>query len=834
MRAPPIWLTGLFCCLAYGMNLGLDLPVQATLAAEENAEENTDQADLSSEAHVDFFEKRIRPVLVEHCYECHSSHAEKVRGELLVDSRPGLLAGGSSGPSVVPGDPESSMLISALRHQDFEMPPDGKLADSVIEDFVAWIRHGAHDPRQAAAAPPNRTRREIDLQSGRRFWAFQPVRVATAPDLAIHRSWPRDLLDRFIVAQWPLQDTSPSSPASQVQLIRRLSYDLTGLPPSPRDIKAFVDDTDPQAYARLVDRLLATPAFGQRWGRHWLDVARFAESSGGGRSLMLPDAWRYRDYVIDAYNNDLPFDRFVVEQIAGDLLPFESLEQRDRQRIAAGFLALGPTNYEMQDKEQLQMEVIDEQIDTIGRAFLGLTLGCARCHDHKFDPVPTEDYYALAGIFKSTKLLTPGNVSGFYQVELDSLVDQPALEAHNAQVAELQQQLSEKRSTLGLNDTNNGESSDKKKKQQADHPELKPLIDELAALEKKKPPIPKAMSVTDEQQTGDTQLLIRGVVRNFGDIVPRGTVSVLCPVDDQGQSASQLAIPDGASGRLELARWIAAPDNPLTARVYVNRVWQHLIGVGLVATPDNFGTTGLPPTHPELLDYLTDQFIRNGWSTKYLVRRIVNSSTYRLSTEATPAAIAADPTNALLTRAHRRPLDAESLRDSLLVIGDNLDATAGGLTIRKITEYDRDYQFDSHRRSVYVPRFRNSILDIFEVFDAANPNLVVGRRANSIIPTQSLYLMNSPFVLDQAYAAADHLLQDVHAIAGVQGVAAWPDQLDYVTLQCWGRLPTDGERSLLGELYRSTLQAAAPESEREAWAAVYHACFAALEFRYLN
>ena len=394
----------------------------------------------ADDAKLEFFEKNIRPVLVEHCYNCHAADAEEVRGGLLVDSAKGLLAGGDSGESIVPGKPEESLLLEALRHESYEMPPDQKLPDRVIANFEKWIADGAVDPRTGGTTIERQT---IDLAEGRTFWSFQPIRLpdlppttdlsdqsdSSDPSSAAH-AWPRTIIDRFIAAKHAEHGLRPAPDAPANIIARRLYFGLIGLPPTSDQLQTFEadyhEDAD-RAVETLVDELLASRHFGERWGRHWLDVTRFAESSGGGRSLMFTDAWRFRDYVIESFNEDKPFDQLIREHIAGDLLPHDSPEQFDEQVTGVGYLTLGPTNYELQDKQLLRMEIVDEQIDTVGRTFLGLTLGCARCHDHKFDPIPTADYYALAGIFRSTKTMTPGNVAGYVTTSLKTGYDKTAL-----------------------------------------------------------------------------------------------------------------------------------------------------------------------------------------------------------------------------------------------------------------------------------------------------------------------------------------------------------------------------------------------------------------------
>jgi len=402
-------------------------------------------------AGISFFESRIRPVLVEHCQECHAAGARPVRGGLRLDSRDGILAGGDSGPAVDLDDPAGSLIVAALRHDGLEMPPAGRLPARVADDFVDWIRMGAPDPRPApaggrAAAPT------IDVDAGRSFWAFRPIADPPVPTVR-DAAWPLVAADRFVLAALEPRGLAPVGDADRVTWLRRVTFDLVGLPPTPQEIEAFVADAAPDAHARVVDRLLATPHFGERWGRHWLDVARFAESSGGGRSLVFPEAWRYRDWVIDAFNADMPFDRFVVAQLAGDLLPAAGPGDAAANLVATGYLALGATNYEEQDKRVLEMDVVDEQLDTLGKGLLGMTIGCARCHDHKFDPIPTGDYYALAGILRSTDLLIHGNVSRWKERPLPPDPETAAAVArHDNRVADVGTRLEAARRTLAAAD----------------------------------------------------------------------------------------------------------------------------------------------------------------------------------------------------------------------------------------------------------------------------------------------------------------------------------------------------------------------------------------------
>ncbi|MEO6807878.1 MAG: DUF1549 domain-containing protein, partial [Isosphaeraceae bacterium] len=400
---------------------------------------------------VEFFETKIRPILVEHCDRCHSAKAEsinKLRGGLRLDTKEGFLIGGDTGPAIVPGKADESILIEALRYDDaVQMPPKGKLPDAVIDDFVTWVNIGAPDPRVAPTSPAKPADGGIDLDQGRTHWAYRPITAGPLPEVK-QTPWPRDDIDRFLLAKLEAANLHPVADADRATLVRRLYFDLIGLPPTPEDIDAFVNDPSPNATETLVDRLLNSPEFGERWGRHWLDVARFAESLTL-RGLIFKEAWRYRDYVIDTFNNDRPFDQFVREQIAGDLLPADSPDERRRQLIATTFLTLGNSNLEEQDKPQLDMDVVDEQLDTIGKTFLAQTIGCARCHDHKFDPIPTKDYYALAGILRNASMLKHANVSNWVEQPLPVPPDQEAaLQNHEHAVAALEHQVKAERARL--------------------------------------------------------------------------------------------------------------------------------------------------------------------------------------------------------------------------------------------------------------------------------------------------------------------------------------------------------------------------------------------------
>ena len=570
---------------------------------------------------IEFFESKVRPLLIQHCLECHGAKESKIRGGLRLTSRAEMIKGGDSGAAIVPGKPDESLLMESVHYDLYEMPPTGKLPKEKIAVLEKWIEMGAPDPRNPAG--PGKTE-AIDLEQAKNFWAFKPIAIRL-PVVEGDRAWAKSEIDQYLLEAMQKRDLHPLADADRYTLVRRVNLTLTGLPPSLDQIEDFVSSGNAieDDMADLIDDLLASKQYGERWGRHWLDVARFAESSGGGRSLMFPLAWRYRDYVIDSFNADKPFDQFIREQIAGDLLSYENQSQRNQQVVATGFLALGPTNYEQQDKELLRMEVVDEQIDTVGRAFLGMTLGCARCHDHKFDPIPTRDYYALAGIFKNTKTLVPGNVSGYVKTALDTDAAVKEFAAHKKRLATLTKKLNEakkkSKQQKPATDDKEGEASSL-------DDEIEFLSGKIKELRKTAPaPIEYAMSVSEENKIVDGHIHIRGDVRNLGPVVPRGFISIL-------DNAIERELPANKSGRLELADWIASPENPLTARVYVNRVWRHIFGTGLVATPDNFGQMGRRPSNPALLDYLAQGICRRRLvdeetdSTNHAVEGISNSS----------------------------------------------------------------------------------------------------------------------------------------------------------------------------------------------------------------
>ncbi|MST00365.1 MAG: DUF1553 domain-containing protein [Pedosphaera sp.] len=949
--------------------LGLFLPL-ALCAAEPSSEG------------LEFFEKKIRPILAEQCFECHSAE-KKVKGGLRLDSRDGWAKGGESGPAIVPGDLDKSRLIRAVRYADpdLQMPPKRKLAPDQIAALERWVKLGAPDPR-AAVAPVVGKKTGMTVEEGRKFWAYQPVKSTAAPSVK-DTAWPRNDLDRFILARIEAKNLKPAADADRATLARRVYFDLTGLPPTPEQIDEFTNDKGPDAYARLVDRLLASPHFGERWGRHWLDIARYAESITL-RGFVLKEAWRYRDYVIESFNADRPFNQFVREQIAGDLLPYGSLAEHRRQLTATAFLALANTNLEEQDKKQLEMDVVDEQLDVISKGFLAQTVACARCHDHKFDPIPTRDYYALAGILKNTRTLEHSNVSkwldlplpgepaeeaaykktddaivalqariktakdaakpvaknndtakpirvalaelpgivvddikakrvgdwtaskfngrfvgegylhdnnvgkgqktltfqpdlphaGLYEVRLGYISgrnratnapvtvfsadgektihinqqEPAALDGHFASLGQYRFEQNGAGFVIISNEGTKGivgadavlfvpidasapaktaaATSDSKKadkKETGGAPatatdKVKELEAELKKLTDAGSKRPLFLTVREEPSAGDIPVHVRGSVHNLGEKVPRGFLQV-ASLNKPGPP-----IAAAQSGRRELAEWLASAENPLTARVMANRTWHWLFGTGLVRTTDNFGTTGELPSHPELLDHLAVKFVQGNWSVKKLVREIVLSRTYQQGTP-NPAALAVDPENRLFSHAERRRLDAECIHDTMLSTAGTVDFAVGGPTLKPGTTADYAYKHTGNRRSVYAPVLRNSLPELFETFDFADPSVVTGRRNISTVAPQALFLMNHPFAIEQARATAQRLLAE-----------KLPDDTARITRAyrlVLGRSPTDSERQIALK-HIAAAGGAEAAKQRDAWAQICQALFASPDFRYVN
>ena len=920
-----------------------------------------------AEQRTDFFEKKIRPVLSMSCYECHSAKSKSLKAGLLLDRKAGWVRGGKNGAVIHPGKPDESILMNALKYDNHElqMPPSGKLSETVLADFEKWISMGAPDPRNSSMEEVFAVGglKAKSLKEGREFWAFKPIKLPLLP--AVQKGeWIQDEIDRYILRGIEEHDIEPSQKAKPTTLLRRIFFDLTGLPPSPQDIKDYQNSSSQESFENVVNKLLESPRFGERWGRHWLDVARYADTTGGGRNNPFPNAHRYRDYVINSFNNDKPFDQFIIEQIAGDLMPSSTDEEYNEKLTGTGFLALGPHNYELQDKELLRMEVVDEQLTAVGKAFMGLTMDCARCHDHPFDPISITDYYSMAGIFRSTNSLVPGNVAGFHERELrDEFGEQR--EQYDQTLASLEKRLKDavnlfkalggkesnsntrsldpltlegivvdelavmkkgnwklsthtpgyvgsgyhhdnntgkgnKSITYRANVSKGGEYdvqvsytdgsnrskktpitvmhadgeqkiyidqtkppailgtftsvgvfrfepierdvvqittegtegyviadairlvaienkygvpnfSDKPKETEHDLVAQKKLADAQKSVEKLKgeieihkksqpPKVARVMSVLEQEKTGDWHIHLRGGIRNLGPLVERGFLKVAIP-----KGASSVAeIPDSSSGRLQLAKWIASSNNPLPARVYANRIWHHLFGRGIVASTDNFGEMGDRPTHPELLDYLAKYLIENNWSSKSLIRKIVLSSTYQMSTNVSAIAQKIDPENNLFSRQNRKRLEAEAIGDAMLLAGGQISANHPVL---------------EKRRFIFQKLNRNNLSELFEVFDYPNPGLVSGNRNISSVPTQALYMMNNEFVIKQARLVSEIIeKKETNDLNG---------KITLAFLKCLGRLPN-------AEEMKTSLLFLEKKFHKVSLEGLVHSLLACLDFRYLN
>jgi cytochrome c553 len=989
------------------------------------------------DAGVQFFESKIRPVLVDRCYSCHAHTAKKVKGGLYLDSRDALLKGGETGPSIVPGHPEKSRLIEAIDYKnvDLQMPPKDKLTDAQIADFAAWVKMGAPWGKESAKAVAKAE--EFDLaQRKAAHWAWHPVKPH-APPAVKDAAWPTDPIDRFVLAKLEAHNLAPAPDADRRALLRRVHFDLVGLPPKPRDVDAFVNDASPDALAAVVDRLLASPQFGERWARHWLDLVRYAETMGHEFDFPIPNAWRYRDYVIRAFNADLPYDRFVTEQVAGDLLPDPRRHPATRENESAlgtAFWFLGEDVQAPVDVRLHQADLLDNRIDVLGKAVLGLTIACARCHDHKFDAISTADYYALYGYLKGARYTqAPLN-----QPEIDArarelralkskirtaaadqwLRDLPAAEpppaakpaaaaaaragdhelfahrpagwaregsafdpaapgdflvgdaakpvaalvtepgSHGALLSRrlegalrsptftiahrylhlraagagaranvvvdnfnvirdpiyggLKRTLKSdapawvtvdlamwkgRQAYVELADTtvadpggpaspadawaslHNAILSDHAKPPPApsgaasDGPHaLRAIIEswrdgsaltpaaaarlahaldngllkcdpdalahhvaEYRRLEQSLPAPTYAPAATDAD-AGDEHVFIRGNPKTLGPVVPRRFLEALDPAPTQATG----------SGRLDLARRIASPANPLPARVMANRIWHHLLGRGLVASVDNFGQLGDPPTHPELLDHLAARFADGGWSTKRLIRAIVLSRTYRMASRAADPAAAAplDPDNKLLHRAHVRRLQAETIRDHLLAVSGRLDLTAGGTGGPGVPVHLTPFMDGrgkptksgpldgAGRRSVYLEVRRNFLPPMLLAFDTPQPFSTMGRRSVSNVPAQALILMNDPFVQEQAKLWAAHLLADPSTPTPESRVAA-------MYAAAFSRPPAPDETAaLLAFAHDQGEHLGLPKDQRltdpRIWTEIAHALINTKEFIFLN
>jgi hypothetical protein len=940
----------LTCAISCAQDVTADVTAGLTAGASANK--------TASTKGIAFFEKQIAPILKRRCYECHSHESGKAKGGLVLDSRHGWKTGGSEGPAIIPGKPGESLLIEAVRYEGYEMPPEKQLSASEIALLEKWVAIGAPDPRESKTLP-------VDPE---KLWALQPITKPSVPKVTDEK-WPRDDLDAFVLAALEKQGLDPAIESDRYTLLRRVTFDLTGLPPTPEEIEEFINDPSDRAYETVVDRLLESPGYGDHWARHWFDLSCYADLADIQGNVLIRDAWRYRDYVIDAFNSDKRLDRFIHEQIAGDLLPYQNVAQQREQIIATGYLAIGPWTLQNYIKGQLSADVVDHQIDRIGRTFLAQTISCARCHDHKFDPVPNADYYALAGIFHSTLTTSYDGPGVWSQITEVRLPDQKVSPEERARRQMMLVDLRSRRQTLqselttlvlkipGGTDANvltlekpiatnekgtryevsfeagpsvwaaapqqttaadgvqidmlredgsvftgfrhkpgpwPGTRDSQKLKAarftytgdgsggirirltsatpgsskfggaidnltisdgertifsedfdalrrgpiegaQADtrlpvfakaivpgwtgdginhshavdlgggdyaiqfygggsiglaqakpvtQPEkeaharaieldqqLKDVAAKIALAEKKDAP-ENALAVRDIDEPADSPIYRGGDFQSLGDVVPRGFLSAV-------PASTSHIIPPDTSGRLQLAEWLTDSENPLTSRVFVNRIWHHLFGKGLVRTVDYFGVHGETPSHPELLDFLAVRLSeRDQWSLKTTVRRMVMSRTYQMSSTHNTGAAAMDPDNRLLWQMPRRRLTAESLRDAMLAASGQIDPGRGGPSlglelqgninglgdnVNPATWAGKIADYVKNRRSVYLPFKRErplGELEILTVFNFPHPNDITGARPNTTVATQALFLLNAPFVKQQAAKLAERLTKD--------------------------------------------------------------------------
>lgn len=925
---------------------------------------------------IEFFEKRVRPLLVARCLECHASDSE-TSGGLALDSKAGWSKGGDSGSAINLSDWQKSLVWIAVDHRNpkLKMPPDSKLTEQEKEVFRIWLSTGAYDPRESASTQSAKKSTALALEDAQNHWAYRAVLETSIPSSILGQT---NAIDAFLSKSQVAVGMQPSGIASDTMLSQRLSIDLHGMRQSVEDFEATID------YEEQVDTMLSSPRFGERFARHWMDAVRFSESITL-RGFVLPDAWRYRDYLIESFNRDKPVSEFIREQIAGDLLHSDSLQKRQEQLIATTALALGDTNLEEQDKKQLEMDYVDEQLELIGKVFLAQTIGCARCHDHKFDPIPTRDYYALAGILKSSVAMEHSNVSKWVSVPLplerDVESDFSAMSIRQAKAKKQLDTLKKKIQTVPdssavvlledlqgvvvddvsakkvgiwknsasvkpfvgtgyLHDENDGKGlksvtfepndlkpglykvrlsytpgagrataavvrifsadgedvvlvnqvekpsddglwqtlgsyrfeqggqafviisnekskghvvadavqflpdapaaltseatgkstvgvgAQQKEGTDGDSSSIEMLRKESAAIESELKSLqleldarPMVLSLRAAEKPSDIAIHVRGSVHQLGASVPRGFLSCI------PTTSSTPAIDAEANGRVELADWLASDKNPLTARVYVNRVWSWLMGDGIVRTIDNFGTTGEQPSNLELLDWLTLRFIQHGWSTKWLVREIVLSDAYRRSSKCSKAAMDLDPDNRLFARSNIRRLDVEVIRDTLLCASGELDKCVQmGSTIPGKLKEDYGFQHSVRYRSVYGPWFRNALPELYSEFDGANPSFSISKRNRSTIAQQALALLNSDWITQRA-AKLGGLVSKQTGLTDDQKI-----RLCFQTLI--SRLPSDREAAWANEQLRQSKQDSVADDQ--SWGSLVHSIIASLDFRYVE
>ena len=804
-------------------------------------------------AALEHFEKKVRPILVEQCQKCHGLDAKKKpKGNLRMLARADLLKGGENGPALVPGDPAKSLIVTAVHYENeaYKMPPEGKLKPAEIAAIEAWVKAGAPWPADTAVSVVEAPKAgPLFTEEQKKFWSFQPV---VRPKVG------GNAIDALLNSKIAAAGLKPAPPADKRTLLRRATFDLIGLPPPPDELAAFEKDTSPEAFSKVVDRLLASPAYGERWARHWLDVARYADSNGMDENTAFGHAWKYRDYVVRSFNDDKPYARFLKEQIAGDLLPPSPDPKAERDRFAAlGYLSIGPKLLAEPDKQKMLIDIADEQLDTVGKSVMGLTLGCARCHDHKFDPLPTRDYYSLLAVFTSTRTMQNLNTVAKVQERNTNAAETAAVKADRAKLPALKKDVAKLEAEFGKTP-----EKDKEKRGEI-HAKAEEKRTEIKKIEASLPAEDIVLAVEEGTpgaygtQPRNLHVQVRGSYVTAGEEAPAVFPRILAgetqpafisttanPNDKAAANATRFGSLRAGSGRLQLAEWLTDPKHPLTARVFVNRVWQHHFGEGLVRSPDNFGKLGDRPTHPELLDWLAAEFLEptsapgSPGTLKRLHRIILLSDAYRRSCAADPKAATADPDNKLLSYFPRRRIEAESIRDAILAVSGQLDRTIGGTLAggpnneaNKNLEYVGDVKYESNRRSLYLPVIRAKLFDFFQTFDFPDPGVTVGKRIATTVAPQALYLMNSPFAREQGHRLAN---------LAIAGGADTPKRIEFAYRRALSRAATPDEVTRVTEFLVRAEKALEPtvkdpgKRTEAAWSAFAQMLFASSEFLFVE
>lgn len=779
-----------------GMSCSLVLLVPFMTASAE-------ETNSPSPQDIEFFEKKVRPVLAARCYTCHSNRSKTLKGALKVDSREALLAGGDTGPAIVPGKPGESLLIAAIQftaNADYQMPPKGKLPEHEIKALTEWVRRGA--PFPGGAATTSQGERKIDFAKARKFWSFVPLEEKALPKTG-QAGWPKQRMDHFVLAAMEAKGLSPSQEADRATLLRRLTFDLTGLPPTPDEVTAFIDDNSPQAYEAVVDRLLNSKHFGERWARVWLDLARYTDRTASWL-YSNGQAHLYRDWVVQALNDDTPYDQFVHRQLATDFMP----ETTAKDFAALGFLGLSPSYWK---ELQLPSEIIkvivadewEERIDAVSRTFLGLTVACARCHNHKFDAITMQDYYALAGVFASSRIKE--------RPTIDEELYAP-VRAAKAEIVKHEAKVNELRKKKPLPKEEIKTLSDKiaelKKVPRFNTLMAPAVVEEALFVERKGKTAQSGTKLVYQPKPQDLHLFLRGNPNRLGDVVPRRFLQVLSPSDQPTPFKT-------GSGRLELAQAITRDAQSLAARVLVNRIWLAHFGRGLVTTPSNFGQSGERPSHPELLDDLAFRFVADGWSMKKLHREIVLSATYRQSSRDERSRAKRDPDNRWLSRMSRTKLTIEAWRDAMLAVSGELDGKLGGPSV-DLTDAA------NNRRTIYSTIHRREMSTMLLTHDFPDPTAHSPKRIGTTTTLQGLYALNGPMMLTRSKELATRLLSEE--------LKSDRERVSFAYQLLFARKPSEGEIKLALDFVGDTKG----EARENSWIQYAHVLLASNEFLYVN